>query len=268
MNKRIRVEFHCHSEYSFDGLIRIDSLFKVARLVGLDVVAVTDHDTIEGGLEADRYSKRRPKSVRDAISIIVGEERTLDSGVHVIGLFLREPLSSTTFFDLREEINAQGGLCLVPHPFRKKDGLLAHCAGMEDKLSDYKGAVEIYNGKGSGQDNIKAQRLLGGFPAVGGSDAHYESDLGACVNVLDWTNSVRSSVGAVFAGERQALILGRPQGADAPERKYAPLYYKLKKCLRIPRPLVPTAKEVYRRYRNLRYGVGEKRLEEVIRGAS
>ena len=64
----------------FDGLI------STAQAVGLDALAITDHDTVEGALEFRRLAASRGLRLQ----IIVGEERTLSDGSHLIGLFLDE----------------------------------------------------------------------------------------------------------------------------------------------------------------------------------
>jgi hypothetical protein len=69
--------------------------------------------------------------------------------------------------------------------------------------------------------------------------------------------------------ERRApfRILGKPQGDGDGERTYAPLYYRVKRFAHLPKFLVPAARQCYRRYRNLKFGVGPKLLREVYRHA-
>src|SRR5262249_43085321 len=82
----INVELHCHTVFSKDGLISFDSLIRTAQAVGLDALAITDHDTIEGA----REFQQRAQAGTLPLQIIVGEEKTLSDGSHLIGLFLRE----------------------------------------------------------------------------------------------------------------------------------------------------------------------------------
>jgi hypothetical protein len=62
-------------------------------------------------------------------------------------------------------------------------------------------------------------------------------------------------------------ILGKAQREGDRERAYAPLYYRIKKYVPLPKLLVPVARQCYRRYRNWKYGVGRKPLREVYRHA-
>src|ERR1041385_7118057 len=85
----------------------------VTMLGGLDVIAVTDHDTIEGALRARECAARRP----DAPHVIVGEEVSSRHG-HILGLFLekrvRPGLSAAATI---AAIHDQGGLAVAAHPF-------------------------------------------------------------------------------------------------------------------------------------------------------
>ena len=44
----LKVDFHCHTEFSKDSLTRIPDLLKAARAAGLDRVVITDHNGLEG----------------------------------------------------------------------------------------------------------------------------------------------------------------------------------------------------------------------------
>ena len=265
MSAHFNVELHCHTAASMDGLMTFDSLVAAAAAVGLDAVAITDHDTIEGAREFERLAKEKNLPLR----IIVGEEKTLDDGSHFIGLFLERPIGSGDLAGAIAEIEAQGGVCLVPHPFRRQDGLFRD--GLE-RLKWFEGRVagfELFSAKCSFEENRRAAELLtvSSLAPFGGSDAHYECDLGECLNEIADAGDLRGSVRAMLERRAPFRILGRPQGARDGERRYAPLYYRVKKYVRLPKFLVPAARQCYRRYRNLKHGVGPKRLREVFRHA-
>jgi predicted metal-dependent phosphoesterase TrpH len=209
----------------------------------LDVVCITDHDTIEGAREFQRRSKARNAD----LMIVIGEERTLADRSHVIGLFLKEAIASDTFEDVVREIRDQGGLCIIPHPFRHRDGALGAVARPLQGVSGF----EIFNPKCSLEENQKARTLCGSGPvAVGGSDAHYECDLGECINFIPYTGDVRQSLNHFLQGHGRYRVLGVQQKNGGHGRQYAPLYYRLKPYVRMPRPLVPVAGKLYRAYRN------------------
>jgi predicted metal-dependent phosphoesterase TrpH len=240
--KQLRVELHCHTVYSHDGHIEFDGLMRAAK-GKLDVVCITDHDTVEGALEF----QERSSAYNADFQIVVGEEKTLADGSHVIGLFLKAPIVSGTFQDAVREIREQGGLCNIPHPFRHRDGALR---SIERPLAGVSG-FEIFNPKCSLEENQRARALCGsGLVAVGGSDAHYESDLGECVNIIPDAGDVRSSLDHFLQGNGQYRVLGIEQKNGGKGRQYAPFYYRVKPYVRVPRPLVPAAGRLYRAYRN------------------
>jgi len=240
--KQLRVELHCHTVHSHDGHIEFDGLVRAAK-GKLDVVCITDHDTIEGALEF----QKRSRACNADFQIVIGEERTLADGSHVIGLFLRQPIVSDTFTEVVREISEQGGLCNIPHPFRHRDGAMRSGKQPIVGVSGF----EIFNPKCSLEENQRARALCGsGLVAVGGSDAHYESDLGECVNVIPCTGDVRGSLDQFLQGHGQYRVLGIQQKTGGKGRQYAPFYYRVKPYARVPRPLVPVAGKIYRAYRN------------------
>jgi predicted metal-dependent phosphoesterase TrpH len=256
----MRAELHCHTEFSTDGLITFEGLVRTSRERGIDAVCITDHDTVEGASEFQKRARRTGESLH----IIIGEERTLEDKSHVIGLFLKEHISSTSLADAIEEIHAQGGLVLVPHPFRKKDGLLRHVE--QASAADVRGidAFELFNAKGSFADNQRSRSLLDlPLGVFGGSDAHYESDIGQCVCELPLRGSVEESLRAMLRRETPLTIRGIHKKPGADERSYAPAYYKMKRFVRIPKPLVPAAKQLYRFYRNNILEAAPPVLEEI-----
>jgi predicted metal-dependent phosphoesterase TrpH len=263
--RTLNVELHCHTLHSMDGVMTFDSLVSAAARVGLDAVAITDHDTLEGAREFRRLASARGIPLQ----IIPGEEKTLADGSHFIGLFLEEPVLSGDLAGAIGEVAAQGGLCLIPHPFRRKDGLLR--MGLE-RLALFEGRVagfEMFSAKSSYAENRRAAELLTStkLTPFAGSDAHYECDLGEAMNVLEWTGDLRGSLQSMFERRAPFRILGKEQRQGAGERTYAPFYYRVKKYVGLPKVFVPAARQCYRRYRNWKLGIGRKRLREVYRHA-
>ncbi|HMJ92180.1 MAG TPA: PHP-associated domain-containing protein, partial [Candidatus Acidoferrum sp.] len=97
----------------------------------------------------------------------------------------------------------------------------------------------------------------------GGSDAHYESDIGQCVCELPRRGTAEESVRAMLKREVPFRIRGIRKAAGSDERRYAPMYYKIRPYMRIPKPLVPAAKQLYRFYRNNFLESAPPMLEEI-----
>jgi predicted metal-dependent phosphoesterase TrpH len=261
---RLVAELHCHTVHSPDGLITYDGLVRTARRRGIDVVCITDHDTIDGALEF----QARARTESGAPHIVIGEERTLDDGSHLVGLFLRAPIAATRLAEAAAEIHQQGGMVLMPHPFRRKDGLLRAVAQpTSDELRGID-AFEIFNAKGSFGDNERARSLLPMTVGVfGGSDAHYESDMGQCVCDLPVSGSVEDSLRAMLRREVPFSVKGIRKVPGSGERQYAPLYYRIRPFVRLPKVLLPAAKQMYRFYRNKIRESSPPVLEEIYRHA-
>jgi hypothetical protein len=100
-----------HTRYS-DGRPTVRALLDhVARTTTLQVIAITDHDTIEGALEASALQARYP------FEIIVGEEISSREG-HVLALFLQRPVApGLSAAETIIAIHEQGGLAIAAHPF-------------------------------------------------------------------------------------------------------------------------------------------------------
>lgn len=111
--RRGMADLHMHTTHS-DGQPTVRQLLDyVATRTPLDVIAITDHDTISGALEAQEMLRHLPY----ALEVIVGEEVSTRDG-HLVGLFLRERVQpGLSAAETVAAIHAQGGLAFAPHPF-------------------------------------------------------------------------------------------------------------------------------------------------------
>jgi predicted metal-dependent phosphoesterase TrpH len=118
----------------------------VTALGGLDVIAITDHDTIEGARRAAEHAAGLPL----APHVIVGEEVSSHHG-HILGLFLekrvRPGMSAAATI---AAIHDQGGLAVAAHPFwrteRQARGRLVHGVGWWAAELDFD-AIEVENSR-------------------------------------------------------------------------------------------------------------------------
>ncbi|OEU64152.1 MAG: hypothetical protein BA870_07425 [Desulfuromonadales bacterium C00003094] len=162
----MKFDLHIHSKYSYDSLLRPDTIIKVAKKKGLDGVAVTDHNTIRGGVEASKVNKD------DDFVVIVGSEIKTEYG-DVIGLFLTDEIRSRVFADVVDEIRNQGGLTVLAHPFRKGIVFPIDLLGHVD-------LIEGFNARSPKNLNQKAIELARDcrIPVTAGSDAHLGFEIG------------------------------------------------------------------------------------------
>jgi len=191
MNNRVsRADLHIHTMAS-DGTATVSQVLARAEEVGLDLIAITDHDRIDAAQAAQQMARRSGLHVQ----VIVGEEISTLQG-HLLGLFLKErirPLRS-----LRRtiaEIHEQGGLAILahplfPHPLCAQEGAIRSVAADRDPQCRPDG-VETYNPTIFGTlPRRRVARLNAelGLATLGNSDAHVLSAIGRV-----WTNFNGSS---------------------------------------------------------------------------
>lgn len=153
--------FHVHSWHSFDGLLPPWAYLAHARRARLDFLCVTDHNTLAGA-RAVAAANRDPR-----LEVVIGAEYATDRA-DVIGLFLREEVRSRRFGEAVAEIQAQGGIAVLPHPFRHRGEAL------DEELVAAVDAVEVFNARSGARENALAAEAARrhGKPELAGSDAH------------------------------------------------------------------------------------------------
>lgn len=181
----MKFDFHTHSNYSCDGYVEPKTLVKVAAKAGLSGIGVTDHDTIKGGLEAKKYENQ-------TIQVVVGSEVLTDKG-EVIGLFLTEEIKSKNFIDVINEIKAQNGIVVVPHPF---DGVRSTSLHPDTHDVNYIDNVEVFNSRCVRQhynDLAMNYAKHNGMSIIAGSDAHFKNEVGNA-GVITESEDIREAV--------------------------------------------------------------------------
>ena len=182
----MELDLHIHTEYSYDSIMKPKKIVKAAKKKALDGIAITDHGTIEGGLYARRYCS-------DNFIVMIGTEIKTEFG-DVIGLFLNEEIKSDVIRDTIDEIHDQGGLVVLPHPFRGHN-----LDGFDRDLINKIDAIEGYNARTAPEKNIRAQEFARAnkLPITAGSDAHFYSEIGLGRTIIENASSeeeVRKSI--------------------------------------------------------------------------
>jgi predicted metal-dependent phosphoesterase TrpH len=175
-----RADLQLHSDLG-DGLASPEAILDSAERVGLDVIALTDHDDIRGAFVLRDLAARR----NSRVEIVAGVEVTTRSG-HLLALWIEDELPM--FAPLAETIaliHGRGGLAVVPHPlsyltFSVGEGALrslvdagaeCHIDGIELVNPSYAGRVR------SARAASLNERLLGAAE-TGSSDAHHAELVG------------------------------------------------------------------------------------------
>ena len=202
---RAFADLHTHSRASFDSLASPAGLVRAAASRGLTHLAITDHDRIDGALEA----RARAAEIAPGLTVIVGEEvRTADGDL--ICLFLERAIPPG--LPAEEAIamaRDQGALVGVPHPFDRFRGSLLRDARME-RLAGQVDWIETHNARiAVGNGNVLAAEFAvgHGLPGIAVSDAHSSFEVGVAYTVLDGDPS--SAAGLLAALPTADLITGR-----------------------------------------------------------
>jgi len=167
----IKVDLHVHTNHSPDSLATPNDIRRWARRHDIDVVAITDHDTIGAAIEMHRLWPA---------SVIVGEEIKTDRG-EIIGLFLHEEVpAGLSPLETIRCIREQGGLVYVPHPMdRVRGSALAYDALLD--VADQVDVIEAFNARVTlAVDNHLAAEFAEehGLAQGAGSDARSASEVG------------------------------------------------------------------------------------------
>ncbi len=203
--RRSFADLHTHSRASFDSLASPDALIRSAAQRGLTHLAITDHDRIDGALEARGIAA----GIAPELTLIVGEEiKTADGDL--VALYLTEAIPPGLSADETiAGVRAQGGLVGIPHPFDRFRGSMLKDAGME-RLVDQVDWVEAHNARVAvGNGNQRAAELAAahGRPGIAVSDAHSAFEVGVAYTVLD--GDLSTAAGLLAALPTAQLITGR-----------------------------------------------------------
>ena len=199
---RAFIDLHCHTRASFDCLSDPAAVARLASERGLTHIAITDHDRIDGALEARAAAP-------DGLTVIVGEEvKTADGDL--ICVFLERAIPpGLSAVETIAAARAQGGLVGIPHPFdsfrgsMSKSGSLAELAPLVDWIEGHNARLV-----GKGNDEAIAFALEHGRPIVAVSDAHSHLEVGVAYTALDEDPSTPEGLLAGLAAAPE-LVPGR-----------------------------------------------------------
>lgn len=168
----MRFDLHIHSKYSPDSFLKPERIITMAKRKELDGVAITDHNTIKGGIEALKINKD------PNFQIIVGSEIRTEYG-DVLGLFLNEEIKDHSFNNVIDEIRSQGGISVLAHPYRQYH--------TPEEVVNKVDLVEGFNARSKPVHNLKALKLAETFKKsmTAGSDTHVYFEVGGGTVLVD-----------------------------------------------------------------------------------
>jgi predicted metal-dependent phosphoesterase TrpH len=191
---QLKIDLHVHTNCSHDSSITPEELIYYAKKRGLDGVAVTDHDRLDGALRIAEESD---------FLIIPGVEVS-SLGGHIVGLDVEKAipkkLSVSETVDLMHEA---GGIAVASHPSAFLKGSLRQT----DIVSSRFDAVEVINASAFPfKSSVRhSQRIASNLhiASVAGSDAHYGPEIGCAYTVVDAEPQVDQIVEAIRKGACQ-----------------------------------------------------------------
>ena len=106
-----KADLHIHTSYSYDSSCTVPAVLEwAANIVGLDVIAITDHDAFGGVVEAQNLA---PKY---GVEVIPGCEVATQDG-HLLTLFIDHPVPpGRPLLETLLRVGEQGGICIAAHP--------------------------------------------------------------------------------------------------------------------------------------------------------
>ena len=178
-----RADIHMHTNLG-DGWASPARVVGEATRRGLPLIAITDHDHIEGAKRVEELIYQQNSSLQ----MITGVEVSTRQG-HLLGLFVTKvPKAMRAVEESIEDIKEQGGLVIVPHPLGRLVPSLSR-AKIDTLLE--KGyaidGIEMYNpspANASMRPIVRAANQQWGLAETGGSDAHFWQHIGSAYTLF------------------------------------------------------------------------------------
>jgi len=198
----LKIDLHVHTCYSTDAFTTLEEAVFYAKRQGLDGVAITDHNTIEGAL---RIKKRKTED----FVIVPGIEASTTKG-HMLGLNITKAIpEGLEPSETAEIIREAGGIAVAAHPSTLiKSSLGSHAFQKGIRLD----AIEVVNSASfpfflSTYLNRRIATRLG-LPQTGGSDSHIPETIGLAYTVIDADPDIEEIIRSIKKGLTTAC--GKP----------------------------------------------------------
>ena len=179
------IDIHTHTyPTSDDSILTPEELISKSKRIGLDGVCITDHDRFWDPKDIDALSRKHDYLVLPGCEVTTEEGHMLVYGLqeYIFGMHKASYV--------RELVDDAGGAMVVAHPYRRFYRKQAHTSeeayqemldrACRNKVFDFIDAVEIFNGRGTDEENHFAGDIADrfGLRATGASDAHSIEQVG------------------------------------------------------------------------------------------
>jgi predicted metal-dependent phosphoesterase TrpH len=173
----MRFDLHIHSIHSNDGSATPSEIIGQARKHGINGLAITDHNSLEGATQA----RSEAAGMKDFV-VVRGMEVSAREG-HILVYGIDEPIKQGMHsVEVLQRARELGGIAVAAHPFRFWTGVGEKVVRKVDFT-----AIEGLNSRSHKAANARAREIavLMNKPAIGGSDAHVLGMIGVGVTIFD-----------------------------------------------------------------------------------
>ncbi len=185
-------DLHLHTIHSYDGTASLPAVLSRAKQLGLDVIAITDHDEIAGALKAMKIASIY------GVEVIPGIEITTADG-DLLAFFITEKVDAgLSLIETVLRVRELGGVCIAPHPMAGGMGMKSLSArtilkALRDPLvAETLLGIETYNATALDRMSNHYARILANqldIAQVGNSDAHVVDAIGLGATEFEGSNT-------------------------------------------------------------------------------
>jgi len=189
------IDMHVHTNYS-DSSGTVEEVIKTAKEKGLNGIAITDHDTLEGAKVA--------MNMQDGVIVIPGEEiKTRNGEILALGIDEAVP-EDLPIEEAIRIVHLQEGLVFIPHPTIPFFGRLKETDMRRLNIDGLEvfSAISPFADHYATKNMAIAKRL--GLSTIAGSDSHFSETVGDAYTIIDAKDAKLPSI-------LKALRLGRTE---------------------------------------------------------
>ena len=186
---KLKIDLHIHTFYSYDSLIKPKEVVFYAKKRGLNGVAITDHDRVDGAL----------KIIKETDFLVIPGIEISSLHGHIIGLNIQEAVPPKLDVDeTLDRIHEAGGIAVACHPvIFFKESLKEHISPRFDAIEVINSSAFPFNYSVKRSEKL-ASRL--GLPRIAGSDAHYGPEIGCAYTLVDAESEVDEIIKEISKG--------------------------------------------------------------------
>ncbi|WP_281774342.1 PHP domain-containing protein [Methanobacterium formicicum] len=188
------IDPHIHSTYSGDSTASVRDIVKHSRKIGLDAIAIADHNSLKGSEAA-----LKEFGPLEDLVIIPAMEVSSSKG-HIVALGVSEEIPrGLSPEETVELIRIQGGIAIAAHPFVSyREGLFTQVKFVDVDAMETLNSRYIF-----GYSNWRAKNLAKekNIPQIGASDAHFLGAIGSCVTELEADFTVDGIIQGILSGK-------------------------------------------------------------------